>query len=380
MRPRLIRNLFLPNATSRIGDFSLGNLPLSDVLHAGTEQFHWSERRQRTAAQDRNARCLHGVGMSLTTHTSGYFPRRLDWGTLVIKMEEDGSVCINCNVHDHGCGEVTAFQAIAAEILKIPPQQIDIPEGDTAYNALDNGCYTSRSIYVLGRAVEDAAKKLLDELYRYASEILSCPISGLQHDGGCIYPVSAPENHCTYSQIAYYAADKGKGALFIEHTYIPHSNPGPAAAHFAEVEVDTLTGQCRVVDYTAVHDIGKAINPAACRGQIGSALQQGIGIVFCEQLEMQRDGRAKNADLQRYHIARAADLPHIETIFLEKADEDGPFGAKSVGESCYVPVAPALIAAVNDALETDFSELPLNPAKLLAALSSRRTHLVKKED
>ena len=363
-----LNNILPPYAVSRIGDFSLGNLPLSDVLQAGTEQFRWSERRARTAAQDRSARYLRGVGMALTTHTSGYYPRRLDWGTVVIKMEEDGSVCVNCNVHDHGCGEVSAFQAIVAEVLKIPMERIDIPEGDTAYNALDNGCYTSRSVYVLGHAVRDCAQKLLEELYRYASRMLSCPVTELTHDGGCIYSASAPENRCTYSEIAYYCADHGAGALFIEHTYYPHSNPGPAAAHFAEVEVDTFTGQCRVVDYTAVHDVGKAINPAACRGQVGSAVQQGIGIVFCEQLEMLPDGQAKNANLGRYHVARAADLPNIETVLLEIADKNGPFGAKSIGEACYVPVAPALIAAVNDALGTDLTELPLTSAKVLAAL------------
>ena len=167
-------------------------------------------------------------------------------------------------------------------------------------------------------------------------------------------------------------ADKGTEALFVSHTHVPVSNPGPAAAHFAEVEVDTYTGLCRVVDYLAVHDVGKALNPALCRGQVGSAVQQGMGLVFCEQLKLDpKTGRALNADLQRYHVARACDLPNIDTLFIEKPDEEGPFGAKSIGEACYVPVAPALIAAVNDALGLELSQLPLDPAHILSALAQR---------
>lgn len=76
------------------------------------------------------------MGMALATHTSGYFPRKGDWGTVVVKMEEDGSVHVNCNVHDHGCGEVMVFRSIVAEVLSISPDLVDLPEGDTAYNAL----------------------------------------------------------------------------------------------------------------------------------------------------------------------------------------------------------------------------------------------------
>ena len=161
----------------------------------------------------------------------------------------------------------------------------------------------------------------------------------------------------------------------IKHDYFPTTNPGPAAAHFCEVEVDTKTGQCRVIDYLAVHDVGKALNPAACRGQVGSALQQGMGIVFCEKIEIdEKTGAVKNADMQHYHLARAADIPAIEVVFLEQPDEKGPVGAKSFGEACCLPVAPALVAAVNDALDADLSELPLTPARILQEIAKRKAN------
>lgn len=376
-----LRNILPPYAISRINNFSLGNLPLEDALLLGRERFAWEERKARLAVQDRSGRYARGIGMALSTHTSGYFPRKGDWGTVVVKMEEDGSVCVNCNVHDHGCGEVAVFKAIVGEVLSISPELVDLPEGDTAYNALDNGCYTSRSIYVLGRAILDASKKLLEQLRRNAGELLGCLPEQLSHKDGRFFVTKQPQRGCTYSQVAYYVADKGTEALFVAHTHVPVSNPGPVAAHFAEVEVDTYTGLCQVIDYLAVHDVGKALNPALCRGQVGSALQQGMGLVFCEELKLDpKTGRALNADLQRYHVARAYDLPNLDVLFLEKPDEEGPFGAKSVGESCYVPVAPALIAAVNDALDLELSTLPLEPAHILSALDDKQAQREKGRD
>ncbi len=367
-----LRNILPPYATSRINNFSLGNLPLEDALLLGRDRFGWEARKERLARQDRSGRYLRGIGMALATHTSGYFPRRGDWGTVVVKMEEDGSVHVNCNVHDHGCGEVIVFRSIVAEVLSISPDLVDLPEGDTAYNALDNGCYTSRSIYVLGRAILDASNLLLEQLKRNGSQLLGCRPEDLSHRDGALFVTKQPQRRCTYSQIAYYVADKGTEALFVSHTHVPISNPGPAAAHFAEVEVDTYTGLCRLVDYLAVHDVGKALNPALCRGQVGSALQQGLGLVFCEELKLDpKTGRAMNADMQHYHVARACDFSKIDTLFIEKPDEEGPFGAKSVGEACYVPVAPALIAAVNNALELELSDLPLDPPRILAALARK---------
>ncbi|MBR0051135.1 MAG: xanthine dehydrogenase family protein molybdopterin-binding subunit, partial [Firmicutes bacterium] len=164
-------------------------------------------------------------------------------------------------------------------------------------------------------------------------------------------------------------ADHGKGALFAAHTYWPESNQGPASADFAEVEVDTYTGHCRLVDFACVHDIGKAINPEICRSQIGSAVQSGAGMVFCEEVRLDpKTGAILNDSLERYHVMRAAELPDVKVEFLEDGTADGPFGAKSIGEAALVPVMPAVLAALNDALGSSFSSVPVTPEKVLAYL------------
>ncbi len=363
------KNVLPPWSVTKVLNFNLGSLPFQQVMDKGAALFGWEEKKARPK---QDGRCLRGIGMAISTHTSGYFPRRPDWGTITMKMEEDGSVSVNCNIHDHGCGSVMAFQKITGEMLCMDPARVAVPEGDTMYNAIDNGCYTSRSVFVLGRAVMETALALKDQILGYAEEMLKTDRGELTCEDGTVYVTGDPTRRLSYSDIAYYAADCGKGALFASHTYWPESNAGPVSADFAEVEVDTLTGHCRLTDFACVHDIGKAINPEVCRSQIGSAVQNGAGMVFCEQVELDPDtGAVKNGSLEKYHVVRAAELPDVKVEFLEDGSADGPFGAKSIGEAALVPVVPAILSALNDALGTEISSVPVTPDKVLAALEAK---------
>ncbi|MBR3718365.1 MAG: molybdopterin-dependent oxidoreductase, partial [Firmicutes bacterium] len=373
------KNVLPPWSVTKVLNFNLGSLPFAEVMDKGSALFGWEEKRKALAEQghrcgkdgrpDPNGRYLRGVGMAICTHTSGYFPRRPDWGTVVMKMEEDGSVSVNVNIHDHGCGSVLAFQKIAGEVLCMDPSKIAVPEGDTLYNAIDNGCYTSRSVYVLGRAVMETAQKLKEQILDYAETMLETPKEELTCENGRVFAAADPQKSLSYSDIAYYAADYAHGALFVSHTYEPASNAGPVSADFAEVEVDTYTGHCRLTDFACVHDIGKAINPEVCRSQIGSAVQNGAGMVFCEQIQIDpKTGAIRNTSMERYHVVRAAELPDVKVEFLEDASADGPFGAKSIGEAALVPVVPAILSALNDALGSEFSSVPVTPDIVLAYL------------
>jgi xanthine dehydrogenase molybdenum-binding subunit len=203
----------------------------------------------------------------------------------------------------------------------------------------------------------------------YAEELLGCSRDQLVCENETVFRTDDPSQKLRYTDIAYYAADHGRGALFVSHTHWPESNAGPASADFAEVEVDTYTGHCRLAGFTCVHDIGKAINPEVCRSQIGSAVQNGAGMVFCEELKLDPEtGAIRNAGLEKYRVVRAAELPDVKVEFLEDGSADGPFGAKSIGEAALVPVVPAILAALNDALGSSFSSVPVTPEKVLAYL------------
>ena len=156
--------------------------------------------------------------------------------------------------------------------------------------------------------------------------------------------------------------------IIATETYNGVSNPGAYGAHFAEVKVDTETGLVKVTDYLAVHDVGRVINRVMCEGQIQGAAQMGIGYALCEEVSLNQKGRVINDSFKNYHLINAPDMPEVRVILLERGGDDGPFGAKSIGEVAVVPVAAAVVNAVNNALGTDLSVLPLTPKKILAAL------------
>ena len=160
--------------------------------------------------------------------------------------------------------------------------------------------------------------------------------------------------------------------LFQETTIQSFENPGVDCAHFAEVKVDTLNGMVKVEHYLAVHDIGKAINPDLCIGQVGSGIQQGIGNAICEDAKIDpKTGQLLIQNLKDYEVANACDMPDYDVLFIEDGDANGPFGAKSIGEVVVAPVAPCITAAVNNALDTELRNLPLSPAKILEALEGK---------
>src|SRR5690606_32681939 len=145
------------------------------------------------------------------------------------------------------------------------------------------------------------------------------------------------------------------------------------AAHFVEVEVDTETGQIEVKQVVAVHEIGRAINPIGVEGQIEGGIQQGIGHTLTEDLIIDPEsGRALNASLVEYKMPLSMDMPPIKPIILEiDPNDDGPFGAKGVGEDPITAIGPAIASAVYDAIGVRMRQLPITPEKVLQALRSK---------
>ena len=136
-------------------------------------------------------------------------------------------------------------------------------------------------------------------------------------------------------------------------------------AHFAQVEVDILLGNVRILHYLAVHDIGRAINPELCRAQIQGAVLMGAGAALTEQIPLGRDA-AGLSSLGKYHLLNLPEAPEIQVELIEDGGTDGPFGCKSIGEVCHVPPAAAIAGAVNEALGSDLCQLPLNQDRICA--------------
>lgn len=151
-------------------------------------------------------------------------------------------------------------------------------------------------------------------------------------------------------------------------TFASYSLAMSYGVHFAKVRVDTETGKTEVLDYAAVHDVGKAINPMSLQGQIEGAVQMGIGYALSEGLVLDEKGKVKNTTFKQYHILNALEMPPIKIGLIEKTEPCGPYGAKSIGECSVVPSAGAVANAAANAIEREANHLPLRPDTILGLL------------
>ena len=173
-----------------------------------------------------------------------------------------------------------------------------------------------------------------------------------------------------FSSVVQASHSRLQEEIFAAKQYVNTSNPGVTGAHFTHVEVDLGTGDVEILDYLAVHDIGKAINPEMCRAQVQGAVAMGAGAALREEVTVGADGRVLGS-LRKYHLLNMPELPEIRVEFIEDGGTEGPFGCKSIGEVCHVPPTAAIIGAVNEALQSDLCQIPLNQDRICAWLEER---------
>ena len=239
----------------------------------------------------------------------------------------------------------------------------------------DFGCYGSRVTYVCGAAALAVAKRLRERLVQAASRLLGAPEGQLEARDGVVAPRagSAAERDglqaMPYHVLAVAAKYSLRDDMSVHFTHQATTNPGAYTVQFAEVCVDCATGLVRVTDFLAVADVGQAINRLMVEGQYQGAVQMGIGYALCEEVRLDEAGRPAPGGFKNYHVVNAPDMPAVRVLLVEHEGDDGPYGAKSVGEIAVVPTAAAVVNAVNHALGTALADLPLTPEKITAALS-----------
>jgi CO/xanthine dehydrogenase Mo-binding subunit len=325
-----LRNLVRPGDVDPVSGLSLGDARARECLLRGAEAFGWSER---VAGKPGRGRYRRGVGVACGAHKNGILsPGFPDFSRMTLTMGPDGTVALGASLHEVGCGTQTMMRLVIAEELGIDPAAVVVPEADSALTPWDFGCLGSRVTYVCGAAARLVSRALKERLAELEGRV--------------------PEE-----------------GLTVEHTHVATTNPGAYAVHFAEVEVDRWTGLVRVTDLLAVGDVGRAINRQMVVGQFQGAAQMGIGFALCEEVGLDDAGRAAPTGFKDYLLVNAPDMPDVRVLLVEHPGDEGPFGAKSVGEIAVVPVAPAVVNAVNRALGTELSDLPLTPERILAALT-----------
>lgn len=368
-----IKNVLLPGERDIKMDLPVGDAQTKECLIRGAERFRWKELlKEDEEFNASNHRYKRGAAVACGGHTNTYYTRFKDFAGVEIRMCDDGTVQASVSIHDHGCGTVQAFKMILAEVLELPPELIRMGEADSAHTPYDYGCFSSRSTFVIGRAVQNCGENMRKEIIKAAAAMLEAPEEELYIKDAIVRRKGHDEVALTYKEVSQWTIMNLRQELFAHERYHNSTNPTVTGTHFAHVEVDTWTGLTKVLDYLAVHDVGQAINPAMCIAQTQGAVQMGCGAALREQLTFSSDGRSVSS-LSKYHLMNAPDLPNIQIELVQDGpSQEGPFGAKSIGEIGMVPVAAVVASAVNKALGADLQVIPMDPDRILEFVAQKQ--------
>ena len=344
---------------------------LEDCIESGAARMGWKEKWGKQKAIRR------GLGVATMTHCSGAYPLLMEHSGAIVKFNEDGSVNLTINPGSPGTHIWGALSQIAAEELGIYPEDVHIVTGETDKTLFDLGSHASRSTYVTGNAVLEASKRAKKQLLERAAKMLEVSPEELEVGDRRVYVRSAPEKEISVTEVVRSAMWDLKGECLNiagESSFASRWTSPPTAAYFAEVEVDTETGEVKVLKFLTALDCGTAINPMTVEGQCEGGIQQGIGYALTEDFVVNREtGVLESDNFTTYKMLGTLDMPETEVIIINKPDPKGPFGAKGVGEPATVGVAPAIANAIYDAVGVRITDLPITPEKVLRALKEKQS-------
>jgi CO/xanthine dehydrogenase Mo-binding subunit len=323
-----------------------------------------------------------GYGISGTTHVCGnrgFFPL-FDGSTAMIRIDEGGNVLVIPGETDLGQGLLTTFAMITAETLGVSLDRISVAEGDTDLSAFGLGTWGDRATFLGGNAVRLAALEARREVLRNAAFLLEVDPEHLDIREDQVFVKHTPDERLPFERVMERAVYSHGGApIMVQGTYTPdtemtdnnlYGNVSGAYAFGAQgckVRVDRKTGQVEILAFYAAHDVGRALNPTACEGQIEGAVAQGIGYGLLEEV-VYRHGVMLNPGFLHYRVPTALDVPKVQLALIETNDPAGPYGAKGVAEPAMTPTAACIANAICDAVGVRIRELPITPEKIVRAL------------
>ncbi|WP_206812847.1 xanthine dehydrogenase family protein molybdopterin-binding subunit [Paradesulfitobacterium ferrireducens] len=298
-----------------------------------------------------------------------------------VKVNEDGTVDILSSTTEVGQGSETILRQIVAEELGVPLNAVRKATPDTAYTPYDASTTSSRSTFHMGNAVKIAAADARQQILQLAGKLLSTdPVNLTLADG----KVLDKENPVKVMPIAAVLGQSygSSGTVLGRGYYFPEMPEGQETyfssqvvfwllgAHGIEVEVNRRTGEVKILKVYAAHDAGKAIHPDNVKGQILGGISMGLGYAAYENYEF-KEGNVLNPSFLSYKLPTAVDMPGVVPVIVEQEHQDGPYGAKGVGETTNVPLPPALANAIYNAVGIRIKSLPITPDKVLAAMQER---------
>jgi len=312
-----------------------------------------------------------GIGVAMVMQ--GTAIPYLDMGGASIKMNDDGSFNLLIGATDLGTGSDTVLAQMAAEVLGVPLEDILCYSSDTDFTPFDKGAYASSTTYISGAATVKAAEQVAERIKIRAAKMLG---EGVKPDQITLRDrrASAPDGRSvTLAEVALDALHHDdQEQIMAVGSYMSPVSPPPFGAQFAEVTVDTETGQVTVDKLVMAVDSGVIVNPLTASGQIEGGMTQALGYAVCEEMRYHPDGSAIERDFTNYHIFRADEMPELTTIFVETFEPSHPFGVKAVAEIPMDGVAPAVGNAVLDAVGVNIDDNPVTPEKVWKELKRKK--------
>jgi len=382
---------------------------LEECITTVKDRLQWDEKRGKKKGR--------GMGMASLIHVAGGARvTKSDGHGIMVKVDEYGHVDVIESGTDQGQGSPTVISQIVAEALGVRPEDIFLTFGDTALALWDAGTHASRHTFMAGNAALIACAKAKKQILDMAVELIPKIVKGgfkrkkrkdpefvepdldygltanaedMDIRDRMVFPKKDPDHRyfkIPVAEILRNGLHVGTGeskVVAAEAFYDPPTEmlnremKGNLSMTYAfgttgvEVEVDEQTGEVKILKLVSAHDVGKAMNPTLLLGQIYGAAYTGVGYGLTEEIKVQ-NGRVMNPGFRDYQMLTAMDVVPIEPVVVEPGDEDGPYGAKGVGEPGLVPTAPAIANAVYNAIGVRITDLPITPEKILTALKERK--------
>ncbi len=330
-----------------------------------------------------------GVGFACSSYICGaglpIYWNNMPHSGVQLRLDRQGGVCVMCGSIDIGQGSDSILAYIVAEVLGIDPFDIRVITADTDLTPVDLGSYSSRVTLMTGHAALQAAERARELLAKAAAEKLDVPTECISFSDRRVFDVEDAERGMTFAEAVQLAESKF-GTIGTVGSYTPPRSPGkykgagvgpsPAysySAAVAEVDVDPETGIVIVERVWIAHDIGQSINPALVMGQVEGGVYMGLGEVLMEEMAYRgnRNVVHKFPSMLEYKSPTTLEMCDVKTILVEDPDPNGPFGAKEVGQGPLLPVPPAVVNAIYDAVGVRIDEVPATPEKVLAALRAK---------
>jgi carbon-monoxide dehydrogenase large subunit len=356
------------------------------ALDRGLEMLDYDEFRSQQAARRASGDVKQlGVGFSTYVEMCGLAPSRIlgalrygagGWEAATVRFLPTGTVQIMSGATPHGQSHATTFSQIVADELGVDVDDIEFFAGDTAVVPLGMDTYGSRSLSVGGIALYQASGKIVDKAREIAAHQLEVAPEDLEYATGR-FTVTGTDRGMTVAEAALAAwtahdlPDEMEPGMEATSIYDPPNFSWPGGCHIAVVEVDTETGDARVVRYIAVDDVGNVVNPLVVAGQVHGGVTQGISQALYEEAIYDDDGNLVNGSLMSYLVPSAAEVPSYELDNVVAPSPTNPLGVKGVGETGAIASTPAVVNAVLDALShlgvTDI-DMPTTPERVWRAI------------